>query len=63
MRNRLYRRPAIAITLALLLAAFVSTPANAQVTSPKEFFGHNIGDDYWLPTYTQFLAYWQKVAK
>ena len=57
------RRAALAITLALLFTAFAFTPASAQVTTPKEFFGHNIGDDYWLPNYTQFLAYWQKIAK
>jgi hypothetical protein len=53
--------PAVALGLALIAGA--SAPAAAQVTSPKEFFGHNIGDDYWLPNYTQFLAYWQKIAK
>ena len=49
--------------LAVILASFAPSPAAAQVTTPKEFFGHNIGDDYWLPNYTQFLAYWQKIAK
>ena len=33
------------------------------LTSPKQQFGHNIGDDYWLPDYTQFTAYIQKLAK
>ncbi len=50
-----------AVALALVISA--PAPIAAQVTSPKEFFGHNIGDDYWLPNYTQFLAYWQKIAK
>src|SRR5262245_48153786 len=42
---------------------FIATIANAQgkVTSPKEFFGHNIGDDYWLATYDQFIDYWKKI--
>ncbi len=46
-----------------LLSAFVAAPAWAQgkVTSPKEFFGFNIGDDYRLATYTQFVDYWKKV--
>ena len=65
MRHQLSRHPAtkLAITMALLLAAVAPARVSAQVTSPKEFFGHNIGDDYWLPNYTQFLAYWQKIAK
>ena len=53
----------MALVLALLAAAIAPAIASAQVTTPKEFFGHNIGDDYWLPNYTQFLAYWQKIAK
>jgi hypothetical protein len=53
----------VAFVLALLTVAIAPTIASAQVTTPKEFFGHNIGDDYWLPNYTQFLAYWQKIAK
>ncbi|HVZ49960.1 MAG TPA: M14 metallopeptidase family protein [Gemmatimonadaceae bacterium] len=48
----------------LLVSAVAAAPAGAQkVTTPKEFFGHNIGDDYWLPNYTQFVGYWQKLAR
>ena len=47
---------------AVLPLAFVASAATVHaqghITSPKEFFGHNIGDDYWLPNYDQFLAYW-----
>src|SRR3954468_14667396 len=48
---------------ALLPLVFAASPVSAQghVTTPKEFFGHNIGDDYWLPNYDQFLAYWKKI--
>ncbi len=65
MRHHFHRGPATAATfaIALLVAACLPVTAGAQVTSPKEFFGHNIGDDYWLPNYTQFLAYWQKIAR
>jgi hypothetical protein len=46
-----------------LLALALATPLAAQgrITSPKEFFGFNIGDDYNLATYTQFQAYWKKI--
>ena len=52
-------RAVIVATLPLLFAA----AANAQghITTPKEFFGHNIGDDYFLPNYDQFMAYWKKI--
>ncbi|HMC56955.1 MAG TPA: M14 metallopeptidase family protein [Gemmatimonadaceae bacterium] len=47
---------------ATLLVLILSSAARAQkVTSPKEFFGHNIGDDYWLATYDQFVDYWHKI--
>jgi hypothetical protein len=47
----------------MLVLAGAAAPLVAQgrVTSPKEFFGFNIGDDYRLATYTQFMAYWRKV--
>lgn len=59
-----WRRLVVAAVSGAVVVAFAASGAAAQkVTTPKEFFGHNIGDDYWLPTYTQFTAYWQKVAK
>jgi len=36
--------------------------AQARITSPKEQFGFNIGDDYKLANYTQFEQYWRKLA-
>ncbi len=54
------------VAAALALVALVATAPGAQapqVTSPKQFFGFNIGDDYQLATYTQFAAYWQKLDK
>lgn len=62
-----WRRPAAAlaaIALGVVPALSLSTaPAAAQgrVTSPKEFFGFNIGDDYKLANYTQFTDYWKKL--
>src|SRR5678815_5963399 len=52
-----------AASVALLPIVFVAATASAQgkVTTPKEFFGHNIGDDYFLPNYDQFMAYWHKI--
>jgi hypothetical protein len=37
--------------------------AQGSITSPKQQFGFNIGDDYKLANYTQFEAYWHKLAK
>jgi hypothetical protein len=49
----------VALIFAVGLAA-QNVPQN--LTSPKEHFGHEIGADYVLPDYTQFMAYWQKLA-
>src|SRR5256885_5396127 len=36
--------------------------AQTHITSPKEQFGFNIGDDYKLAHYTQFEQYWRMLA-
>jgi hypothetical protein len=49
--------------LSLLFAALVAAPAAAQrVTTPEQQFGHQIGADYVLPNYTQFVEYWHKLS-
>jgi zinc carboxypeptidase len=66
-RTRLLHRPrwrtAVAGVALALGATGALAPANAQtkVTSPKEFFGFNIGDDYKLANYDQFMGYWRKL--
>lgn len=55
------RRHAAAATVAVLLTA--SALSAQKITSPKEQFGFNIGDDYKLANYTQFESYWRTLAK
>ncbi|MEO8945953.1 MAG: M14 metallopeptidase family protein, partial [Gemmatimonadaceae bacterium] len=52
--------PAFALVLPSVIAA--QEPVSASITTPKQMFGHNIGDDYWLANYDQFEAYWHKLA-
>jgi Zinc carboxypeptidase len=52
---------ALALALVLVLAAPVLPAAAAGVTSPKEQFGFDIGDDYQLVNYRQLVAYWKKL--
>jgi hypothetical protein len=47
----------------VLLALLATTLLGQRITTPKEQFGNNIGDDYFLANYTQLTAYWQKLAK
>ena len=57
----MYKRTTRHLTLAVA-AVLVAASALAQtLTSPKQHFGFNIGDDYQLANYTQFIEYWQKL--
>jgi hypothetical protein len=62
--TRALRRFPLAFAVAGALA--LQTPsagAQGRITSPKEQFGFNIGDDYKLANYTQFEQYWRKLAR
>ena len=63
--NALYRFFRNILICAVLLPVLTGTQASAEskVTSPKEQFGVNIGDDYHLINYTQLVAYWKKLEK
>jgi hypothetical protein len=54
-------KPAQTCALPLLLATltFAQSP---HITTPKEQFGFNLGDDYQLTNYTQLTEYWHKLA-
>src|SRR5437867_10234265 len=49
----------------LLLLVLLSSTAAAQsrITTPKEEFGFNFGDDYQLANYKQIANYWHKLAR
>ncbi len=56
------------VALFCLLAVFGASLAFAQrgapkLTSPQEQFGHDIGDDYVLVNYTQYVEYLQKLDR
>lgn len=48
------------VVTALVVASIVRA---GTVPSPKEFFGHEVCEDYWLANYKQLTAYWQALAK
>src|SRR5512132_2196825 len=56
-------RSAFRSVVFLVLSVFCLGAGPARVTTPKEHFGFNIGDDYQLATYDQFVAYWQTLDK
>jgi hypothetical protein len=55
------------LVLATLLLAFVASSSlltgQTRLTSPKDEWGHNVGDDYFLANYQQLVAYWRKLEK
>jgi len=46
----------------VLLALCVGAFAQRKLSSPKDIFGSNVSDDYFLATYTQYEQYVKKVA-
>src|SRR3989344_3056700 len=59
--NRVLKGAAAALALLSMSLAPLAQAAG-PVTSPKEAFGHDIGDDYFLANYTQLEAYFKTVA-
>jgi hypothetical protein len=45
----------------IALIAWVGV-CTAQVQSPKEFFGHDVCEDYWLANYADLTRYWSHLA-
>jgi len=63
MVNRKAPAAALAVLLVVSGSRWTSTQSQvaAAITSPKEQFGANVGDDYFLANYTQIEAYWKKL--
>jgi hypothetical protein len=53
--------PSLMLAGVLLAPALSAQSVAPRVTSPKEFFGFNIGDDWKLANYDQFQNYWKKI--
>ena len=53
-----FRQCALVIILSLGVCGFADA---VPVTSPKDFFGFNMGDDYCLANYKQLAGYWAKL--
>src|SRR6266571_3214710 len=49
--------------LLVLLVTAAGLQAQGKITTPREQFGFNIGDDYVLVNYTQYVDYLRKLAR
>ncbi|MCW5947363.1 MAG: hypothetical protein KIT74_10080 [Fimbriimonadales bacterium] len=47
--------------IGILAGIGLSAILPAHVTSPKEFFGHEVGADYYLSNFQQMHTYWKKL--
>ena len=56
-RGRTVRHAALVV-----LVTAIPAVAGAQITSPRQALGFDIGDDYHLATYAQLAEYWQTLA-
>lgn len=50
----------LVLVVGCVLSALQVVPAG-EITSPKELFGFNLGDDYCLANYRQLAAHWRKL--
>ena len=57
------RSRTLLLVTGLLLAHPVQSSAQGRITTPKEQFGHNIGDDYFLVNHQQLLKYLEKLDR
>ncbi|HYC50898.1 MAG TPA: M14 metallopeptidase family protein [Gemmatimonadaceae bacterium] len=57
------RRLSILLVLTLVVLLPAAGSAQTRITTPREEFGHNFGDDYFLANYRQLSAYWQKLDR
>jgi hypothetical protein len=61
MRSRLRPLAGLVLTIVLAVGVLLQARAAGHITTPKEQLGSDIGDDYFLATYTQLTDYWKKL--
>ena len=64
----MYKKMIALVVLSVAVGVATPEPMTAQnksaspkLTTPKEQFGHDIGDDYFLVNYTQYVEYLRKL--
>jgi hypothetical protein len=53
----------LVMSVLTLAAPQAQSPASRNVTTPKQQFGHDIGDDYVLVNYTRYVEYLRKLDR
>src|SRR5690348_11186697 len=63
MLARRARALMLIVALVIIAASLPAAQTATTLISPKAFFGFNIGDDYQLATYSNFVDYLHKIEK
>src|SRR5688500_10450060 len=64
VREAMVLRLSVVVVMALLVAVPQAQTRNGpRITTPKEQFGKNIGDDYFLVNWTQWVEYLHKMDR
>ena len=56
-------RLCLGLALGLLATGWQLEAAGGRITTPREFLGFNLGDDYRLANYRQLTNYWAKLDR
>jgi hypothetical protein len=63
MHTRRIPLSAAVVAIVVLLVSLPAAQSKGTITSPKEQFGFNIGDDYQLANYAQLVEHWTKLSR
>ena len=56
------RKSLLFLAAAVLVLQGGAAAAQGHITTPKEALGHELGEDYFLATYSQLESYWKTLA-
>ena len=59
MRSRLRPLGGLVVLLVLAVGVLLQARTTGKITTPKEQFGHDLGEDYFLANYKQLTEYWK----
>ncbi len=59
MKSDIFRWLKVVFSILSFYLLGIAVTGQPAVTSPKEYFGHEVGADYQLFTYKQFAGYWK----
>ena len=56
-------KPLGVLLCCLLVLSACTAPSQPQITTPTQQFGHAVGDNYQMVSYSRMIDYWKKLAQ